>query len=113
MQTSEAGDHAGAVQQLQKTLVQYPNSAAYVYSLIGIEFLKTGEILKAVDALQHAVTLLPHDAANHANLGLALICNGRYDRAEPELKRALDLDSHNMVASRLLTALALKKNEQN
>jgi tetratricopeptide (TPR) repeat protein len=110
MQTSEAGDHADAIQQLQKTLVKYPGTAAYVYSLLGAEFLKTGQIPEAIDALERAVTFLPHDASNHANLGLALACKGQYARAEPELKRALDLDPNNTVASRLLTTLALDTN---
>ncbi len=107
MQKSEAGHHADAIQQLQKTLVKCPGAAAYVYSLLGGEYLKTGQIPEAIDALERAVTFLPHDASNHANLGLALACKGQYSRAEPELKRALDLDPNNTVASRLLTRLAL------
>lgn len=107
LQTSGAGDHSGAIEQLQKTLTKCPGSGAYVYSLLGVEYLKTGQIAEAVNALERAVMLLPHDSSNHANLGLALVCKGQYDRAEPELKRALDLDSHNTVASQLLDALTL------
>jgi Flp pilus assembly protein TadD len=110
VQTSQAGDHAGAIEQLRKTLTKCPGSAAYVYSLLGVEYLKTGQITEAVDALGQAVTLLPHEASNHANLGLALVCKGQFDRAEPELRRALDLDRHNTVASRLLSTLPLAKN---
>jgi Tfp pilus assembly protein PilF len=109
-ESSEAGDHADAIQQLQKTLVKYPGAAPYVYSLLGAEYLKTGQIPDAIHALEQAVTFLPHDASNHANLGLALACKGQYARAEPELKRALDLDPNNTVASRLLTTLALDSN---
>jgi Flp pilus assembly protein TadD len=69
-----------------------------------VEYLKTGQLAEAVNALEQAVLLLPHDASNHANLGLALACKGKYDRARPELERALDLDPHNAVAIRLLAA---------
>jgi len=110
LQTSEAGDHAGAVKQLQKTLTGCPGTGAYVYSLLGVEYLKTDHIPEAVDALEQAVELLPHDASNHANLGLALVSNRQYDRAEPELRRALDLDPHYAMASQLLGVLALSKN---
>jgi Flp pilus assembly protein TadD len=112
LQTSEAGDHAGAVKQLQKTLAKCPGTGAYVYSLLGVEYLKTEQIPEAVDALEQAVKLLPHDASNHANLGLALVSNGQYDRAEPELRRALDLDPHYAMAGQLLGVLALSKNAQ-
>ena len=106
LQTSEAGDHADAIRQLQKTLTKWPVTGAYVYSMLGVEYLKTGQLSEAVDALEQAVTLLPHDASNHANLGLALVCKGQYDLAEPELRRALELDPHDIVASQLLNALA-------
>jgi tetratricopeptide (TPR) repeat protein len=109
LQTSEAGDHAEAIQQLQKTLTKSAGAAPYVYSLLGVEYLKTGQIPEAVHGLEQAVTLLPHDASNHANLGLALACKGQYERAEAELKRALDLDPRNTAACRLLGELALSK----
>jgi tetratricopeptide (TPR) repeat protein len=110
LQTSERGDHAGAVKQLRQTLTKCPDTGAYVYSLLGVEYLKTNQMPEAVDALEQAVKLLPHDASNHANLGLALVSNQQYERAEPELKRALELDPHNNVANRLLGALAFSKN---
>ena len=106
LRISESGDHAGAVKQLQKTLAKCPGSAAYADSLIGVEYLKTAQIPEAIDALEQAVKLLPHDASNHANLGLSLLISGHYDRAQPELRRALELDPHNAVASKLLGAPA-------
>jgi Flp pilus assembly protein TadD len=113
LRTSETGNHADAIRELQETLIKCPGTGAYVYSLLGVEYLKTSQISAAVNALEQAVTLLPHDASNHANLGLALVSRGQYDRAEPELRRALDLDRRNTVASQLLSALALGKNPQN
>jgi len=107
MQTAEAGDHLGAVEQLQKTLTKCPGSGAYAYSLLGVEYLKTDQIPEAIDALEQAVKLLPHDASNHANLGLSLALAGQYDRAEPELRRSLELDPHNITASGILKAPAL------
>jgi tetratricopeptide (TPR) repeat protein len=95
---------------LRKTLAKYPDSGAYVYSLIGVEYLKTSRIPEAVDALEQAVQLLPHDASNHANLGLAWYAEAQYDRAELELKRALDLDPHYKMATQVLGMLATAKN---
>jgi Flp pilus assembly protein TadD len=107
VEISVKGDHPGAVAQLQKTLAKFPNAGAYVYSLIGVEYLKTRQIPEAVDALEQSVKLLPHDASNHANFGVGLVLNGQKDRARTELKRALELDPHYALASQLLSAMAV------
>jgi len=46
LQTSEAGNHAGAIKQLQKTLTKFPDTGAYVYSLLGVEDLRPISFLK-------------------------------------------------------------------
>jgi tetratricopeptide (TPR) repeat protein len=112
LQTAGAGDHEGAVKQLQKTLAKYPGSGPYVYSLLGVEYLRMEQISAAVKVLKQAVKLLPHDPSNHANLGLALVSKGEYDCAEPELRRALDLDPHYALAKQVLSVVALSKNKQ-
>lgn len=109
LQISDAGDHAGAVKQLQKTLAECPDSGAYAYSMIGVEYLRTDQIPEAVDALERSIQLLPHDASNHANLGLAFYEQAQYDRAEPELRRALELDPHYTMASQILNVLTTAK----
>jgi Flp pilus assembly protein TadD len=106
LRSIETGDHPAAIQQLQETLTKYPSSAAYAQSLLGPEYLKTNQIPEAVDSLEQAVNLLPHDAINHTNLGLSLVSAGEFDRARKELHRALELDSRNSTASRLLAALS-------
>jgi Tfp pilus assembly protein PilF len=101
----DRGDHKAAIRQLRETLAKYPSSAPYTQSLLGVEYLKTDQIPEAVDSLQQAVELLPHDAVNHTNLGLSLVSTGQFDRAKDELHRALELDPRNTTASRLLAAL--------
>ena len=107
LQLSDRGDHAAAAHQLLRTVAKFPDSAAYVYSLLGVEYLKTSQFSAAVDVLGKSVLLLPHDASNHANLGLALLSEGESDLARPELRRALELDPHYTMANQLLTALAV------
>jgi tetratricopeptide (TPR) repeat protein len=101
----DLGDHKAAVSQLEHTLTKYPSSAPYTQSLLGVEYLKTDRYADAVDSLQQAVDLLPHDAINHANLGLSLVSMGQLDRAKQELHRALELDPHIPTASQFLAAL--------
>jgi len=108
LELADRGDHARSVRQLLNTVNQYPNSGPYVFSLLGVEYLKMQDFADAVFVLEKSVVLLPHDASNHANLGLALLSQSEYDRARAELKRALELDPHYKMASQLLTALARK-----
>jgi Flp pilus assembly protein TadD len=112
VEISAKGDHPGAVLQLQKTLAKFPNTGAYVYSLIGVEYLKTRQIPDAVDALERSVALLPHDASNHVNFGIGLVLNGQKERAAAELKRALELDPHYAMATQLLSALAVPEGRE-
>jgi tetratricopeptide (TPR) repeat protein len=102
---ADAGDHPGAIRTLEKTLAKYPDSAAWAQSMLGVEYLKTYQLPAAVAALEQAVLLLPRDGVNRSNYGLSLVLTGQYDRAQQELRRALELDPRNLKAKQLLDAL--------
>jgi Flp pilus assembly protein TadD len=91
----DSGDHEAAIAQLRETLAKYPDSAAYVHNLLGVEYVKTDRFEAAVSSFEQAVLLLPHDAMTHYNFGLALVCAGDYERAQQEVQRALALDPGN------------------
>jgi Flp pilus assembly protein TadD len=105
MDTINAGDHEAAIQQLLEILSKYPESAAYVHSMLGVEYLKTNQFQAAVDSLEQAVALLPHDAFNHYNLAVSLLCNRDLERGEKEAQRAIDLDPDNPTIRGLVNAL--------
>jgi len=109
---TEAGNHPAAIRQLQETLSRYPSSAAYVQSLLGIEYLKTNQVPEAVRSFEVAVSLLPHDALNRTNFGLSLAAAGQFERAKKELCLALDLDHTNSIAKSLLEDLLVNKSSQ-
>lgn len=94
----DAGNHTAAIEQLQKTLAKFPDSAAYVYNLLGVEYVKINRFADAVHFLEQAVTLLADDSMTHYNLGLALVCAGDDSRAIREFQRAADLDPTNVEA---------------
>jgi tetratricopeptide (TPR) repeat protein len=102
---ADAGDHTSAIQRLEETLAKYPASAAWAQSMLGVEYLKTYQLPAAVVSLEQAILLLPRDAVNRSNLGLALVLTGQYDRAGQELRRALELDGRNTKTKQLLNAL--------
>ena len=91
----ESGDHEGSIAILQETLAKHPDSATYVDSLLGVEYLRTARFQAAVSLVEDAVLLLPHDAMTHYNFGIALIVTRKYDRATREIQRALELDPKN------------------
>lgn len=105
LETMKSGDHMAAISQLLETLSKYPGSAAYVHSLLGVEYLRTDQFRKAADSFEQAVVLLPHDAVNRYNLGLSLVCAGDYERGEQEVQRAADLSPRDATIRKFLNAL--------
>src|SRR5579871_2848264 len=108
-----SANHEAAIAQLEETLAKYPDSAAYVHSLLGVEYLRTDRFTAAASSFKQAVLLLPHDAWNHYNYGLSLACMGDYDRGEQEVRRALELDPKNTSMQPLLSALLQRKHSAN
>ena len=99
---ADAGDHARAIALLESASAKYPESDGWTQSMLGVEYLKTRRFEAAVASLEQAIALLPRDAADHSNLGFALVSMGQYDRAEQELRRAVALDKGNRTTKQLL-----------
>jgi len=99
---ADAGDHTRAIGLLETASAKYPESAAWTQSMLGVEYLKTGQFAAAVTSLEQAVVLQPGDAVDRSNLGFALASTGQYDRAERELRLALALDHRDLKTTHLL-----------
>ena len=100
-----SGKHQEAIQQLQHTLAADPSSAAYVHSLLGVEYMKTDQFTAAVSSFEQAVELLPHDAINRSNYGVSLAAIGDYPRAEEQARRAQELAPENPGIQKFLNAV--------
>jgi tetratricopeptide (TPR) repeat protein len=111
--TAQSGDHLSAIRQLTEALAKYPESAAWIQPVLGIEYLKTDQFADAVKALEQAVLLLPRDAIHRSNLGLSLASVGEYDRAQRELRRALELDRSNVTTKQLLEVVEANNSLRN
>jgi tetratricopeptide (TPR) repeat protein len=103
--TAQVGNHRAAIEQLTKALAKHPESAAWIQPLLGVEYLRTDQHQAAIQALEQAVLLLPRDPINRSNLGLSLAFTGQFDRAEQELRQALQLDTKNDTTRRLLAVV--------
>jgi Flp pilus assembly protein TadD len=94
-------DHVNAIAELKHALTE-SSAVPYAHSLLGTEYLKTGQIMAARTELEQAVEVLSHDPALHSNLGYALFLTGNSDRGEQEVRKALELDRNNTPAQKLL-----------
>ncbi len=112
LEAMNQGNHQSAIEQLKQTLDKYPESAAYVQSFLGVEYVKTQDFEDAVNSFEQATSLLPHDAMTHYNFGLSLACAGDYARAEQETRRALELDASIEDAHALMSVLEQRKASQ-
>jgi Flp pilus assembly protein TadD len=104
-----AGEHENAIRQLLAVLAKYPESAAYVFSLLGVEYVRTDRFTDALDSFEQAVALLPHDAMNRYNLAVLLLCNHDVERGEQEARRALELAPTNPRMRELVDAIEKDK----
>jgi Flp pilus assembly protein TadD len=98
------GDHDKAIAELQMALKER-SAVPYAHSLLGSEYLRINQIPSAIEALEQAVKLLPRSAINHSNLGYALFLFGQAERAEQEVRRALDLDRGNEKTRHVLSLI--------
>ncbi len=103
------GHHEAAIPQLQAVLAKHPDAAYYAQSLLGVAYLKTKRYEPAVDSLEKAVEIVPHDAVNHYNLGLCLLSEGNLERGQAEIRRAMELDPNIPSGKALLESLAQVK----
>jgi hypothetical protein len=96
-----AGDHGRAIEELNRALKE-PSAIPYAHAMLGVEYLKTARAAAAIEHLEPAAQMLPHDASIQSNLAYALFLTGDLDRAEREVRRALELDSTNKGAQLVL-----------
>jgi Tfp pilus assembly protein PilF len=102
------GDHLKAVEEL-RLAVNERSAAPYAHAILGTEYIRLGQVNNAVAELEQAVRLLPHDQGVQSNLGYALCLSGEKDRAELEVRRALELDGKSPQARFLMGAILLSR----
>jgi len=105
----DLGNHAAAIEELRKTMVKYPGTAPYAYNLLGREYIENREYVKAQESFAEAARLMPHEAAPRSNLGLSLAILGQWERAEQEIRKALQLDRANVKAKQILEIVKVLK----
>lgn len=112
MHFAELGNHPAAIEGLRNALVKCPSDAPYAENLLGLEYMEASRYAEAKNSFEEAARLMPHESANHSNLGLSLAIAGEWDAAEREERKALQLGSANAKAQLILEALLTRKRDQ-
>jgi Flp pilus assembly protein TadD len=106
---AELGEHPAAIQELRETLLKEPSSAPYAQNILGVEYVANEQFAEARSSFEEAVRLMPHESANHSNLGYTLAVAGDFNAAEQEERTAIQLDPANDRAKTLLAMLHSRK----
>jgi len=91
------GDHAGAVNAVQRALHARPDDAMFCCTL-GTQLAATGQLDAAIEALQRACSLQPGLAMAWYNLGVLWVRAVRFEEAEAALRKSLELAPDNPQA---------------
>lgn len=100
-------DYRGAVDELSR-VVELSPSYAQGYDWLADALYGLGRPDEALEALADATRLDPLSALMHRDYARAFANAGRCDRAEPEARRALELDPNHFFAFDVLRICALR-----
>ncbi|HSE20854.1 MAG TPA: TonB family protein [Pyrinomonadaceae bacterium] len=106
----KAGKNAEAIDVLQRFIKTNKQDGLGWYYL-GVAFLQVQNFKKAVDAFEHATTLLPDSANAYNALGYAYLRRARLDDANKALTKALALDPTSADAHYTFGVLMLRKGD--
>lgn len=118
---AQKGNPKSAAEFLGKAVAAYPGFSLAL-SELGIQYLKLGQMDKAVETFEALLKLKPNDAAAHQNLGIALYNQGialvnqqkldeaqkKLDGAEAHLREAIKLNSPGPTAHYYLGLTLIK-----
>jgi TolB-like protein/Tfp pilus assembly protein PilF len=100
-------DYRGAVDELSR-VVELSPSYAQGYDWLADALYGLGRLDEALERLADATRLDPLSALMHRDYARAFANAGRCDRAEPEARRALELDPNHFFAFDVLRICALR-----
>ena len=87
-ESSKAGDHKKAVEQLKSALALHPQFSLALNEL-GVQYLMLGQAENSSNVLAEAVKLSPDEVAPRLNYGIALLNQNKFAHAEEQLRLVL------------------------
>lgn len=107
---SAAGDHKGAVEQLEHAIAEYPGFFD-AYNELGVQYMQLNDLAKADATLQLALKIKANGFEPLVNRGITLFRLKRYPDAETSLRAAIAAKEQSAVAHYYLgrTQIGLEK----
>ena len=93
---SNLGDRAGAIEELQGAITEYPEFML-AYNELGVQYMKLNDYHKADEALQSALKINPKAFMPLLNRGIVLFTLKRYTDAEKLLREVVKMKSDSAV----------------
>lgn len=109
-ETAKLGNHDEAIRQLNEILSKHRDAEPYVKSIRGTEYLELRRWDIAAQDLEEAASMLPHEPQTRSNYALALLMTRRYEQAEREARKAVDLGGE--TKAREILAILVERRKQ-
>ncbi len=93
---SKAGDHKGAITELEKILTEHP-TFLLAWNEMGVQYLKLGDVAKAEASFTEALKIEPRSHMALVNRGIALFTMRRYKDAATPLRLAVEVKDQDAV----------------
>ncbi|MCA1635163.1 MAG: tetratricopeptide repeat protein [Acidobacteria bacterium] len=87
LESARKGDHNKAIGQLNEAVALHPQFGL-AHNELGLLYLKTNQLEKALESFSAANKALPEDASVQLNYGMALLEKKDYVEAEKQLRRS-------------------------
>ena len=107
---SQAGDHRGAAEELEKAIGRDPQFAN-AHDRLGVEYAQLGRYSEAEAEVRRSLALDPASWIGHYDLGVLLFQAGDYPGAEQSARRALELAKSNAQIHLFLGLLLARRVE--
>lgn len=97
VELAKAGDHKGAIEQLQFATSEYPEFML-AYNDMGVEHLRLNDLEKADESLRLALKIKPDAFEPLMNRGMVLVFLKRFSEAEAFLRNAIKIKEQSAVS---------------
>lgn len=93
---AKAGDHKGAIEQLQLATSEYPKFM-FAFNEMGVQYIRLNELEKADESLRMALKIKPDAFEPLMNRGMLLAFSKRFAEAEPLFRKAVKIRERSAV----------------
>lgn len=111
LESAVAGNNAKAIDQLKSVIAQAP-AFAPAYNELAVQYLKIGKGAQAVETLKVGLAIEPDNFSLLLEYGIALVNQKKFEAAETQLRRAIEINKAESPAAAYYLGLALMSQQK-